>query len=144
MNRNFLKQNIMEENLTAELIYFIDPLLYTNAFYLNNMRTIKNRYDKGKYSIKLTSFIDNIFCGLFTNKVSSLIPLVSPKSDSITRLESAEKSLAEGNVRSPRKDGMTIQWLKYIYIKDEYEKLTKEQYRDFIELSSPLDYMGDS
>ena len=58
--------------------------------------------------------------------------------------ESAEKSLAEGNVRSPRKDGMTIQWLKYIYIKDEYEKLTKEQYRDFIELSSPLDYMGDS
>ena len=141
---NFLKQNIMEENLTAELIYFIDPLLYTNAFYLNNMRTIKNRYDKGKYSIKLTSFIDNIFCGLFTNKVSSLIPLVSPKSDSITRLESAEKSLAEGNVRSPRKDGMTIQWLKYIYIKDEYEKLTKEQYRDFIELSSPLDYMGDS
>ncbi|MDO6465871.1 KAP family P-loop NTPase fold protein [Pseudoalteromonas carrageenovora] len=141
---NFLKQNIMEENLTAELIYFIDPLFYTNAFYLNNMRAIKNRYDKGKYSIKLTSFIDNIFCGLFTNKVSSLIPLVSPKSDSITRLESAEKSLAEGNVRSPRKDGMTIQWLKYIYIKDEYEKLTKEHYRQFIELSSPLDYMGDS
>lgn len=141
---NFLKQSIAEVNLTAELIYFIDPLSYTNAFYLNNMRTIINRYDKGKYSIKLTSFIDNVFCKIFTNKVSSLIPLVSSKSDSMTELQSAEKSLAEGNVLSPRKDRMTIQWLKYIYIKDEYDKLTKEHYREFIELSSPLDYMGDS
>ena len=74
----------------------------------------------------------------------SLIPLVSSKSDSMTELQSAEKSLAEGNVLSPRKDRMTIQWLKYIYIKDEYDKLTKEHYREFIELSSPLDYMGDS
>ena len=141
---NFLKESVTEVNSSAELIYFIDPSSYTHTFYLNNMRTIQNRYDKGRYSIKLTDFLDNIFCQIFTRKVSSMNPMISSRSDPITELQNAEKSLGESDVRKPRRGVMTIKWLKYIYIKDEYDKLTKENYRDFIELSSPLDYMGDS
>ena len=60
----------------------------------------------------------------------------------LTELEQADKELWESDNSKPYEVARLL--IKYIYIKDEYNKITKEQYRDFIELSSPLDYMGDS
>ena len=60
----------------------------------------------------------------------------------LTELEQADKELWESDNSNPYDVARLL--IKYIYIKDEYNKLTKDHYREFIELSSPLDYMGDS
>ncbi|MEL0606087.1 KAP family P-loop NTPase fold protein [Pseudoalteromonas undina] len=141
---NFLKQSIQGVQQLAEIKYFIEPLSYTNSFYLGQMTSRNNNFATGNYSIKLTEFIDSIFCRVFNNTTNSVALMVSSSSENETALHSAEQNLANADVRKPRVGNITILWLSYIYIKDGYEEITKEHYRDFIELSSPLDYMGDS
>lgn len=141
---NFLKQSIQEVQQLAEIKYFIEPLSYTNSFYLGQMASRNNNFATGNYSIQLAEFIDSIFCRVFNNTTNSLAAMVSSSSENVTALHSAEQNLANADVRKPRVGNITLLWLSYIYIKDGYKEITKEHYRDFIELSSPLDYMGDS
>ena len=141
---NYLKQSMQEVQQLAEIKYFIEPLSYTNTFYAGKILTKNNYFAIGDYSIKLANFIDSIFCKVFNNATNSLTAMVSPNSEDITALNSAEQNLGNADVKNPRTGNITILWVNYIYIKDGYEKITKEHYRDFIELSSPLDYMGDS
>ncbi|MBB1337158.1 P-loop NTPase fold protein [Pseudoalteromonas sp. SR44-2] len=141
---NFLKQSIQEVQQLAEIKYFIEPLSYTNSFYLGQMASRNNNFATGNYSIQLAEFIDSIFCRVFNNTTNSLAAMVSSSSENVTALHSAEQNLANADVRKPRVGNITLLWLSYIYIKDGYKEITKEHYRGFIELSSPLDYMGDS
>ncbi|MBH0000883.1 NTPase KAP [Pseudoalteromonas sp. NSLLW24] len=139
---SFLQKNILEKHFSAELTYFIDPDSYTNQFYHDNLGTKVSDYYEDDYPISLSKFIENIFCSIFVLESSAYDVWISDSDDGLTELQNAEKNLAQHSMRiSPE---VTLLWLEYIYIKDEYNKITKEQYRDFIELSSPLDYMGDS
>ncbi|MEM5513214.1 P-loop NTPase fold protein [Pseudoalteromonas sp. AS84] len=139
---SFLQKNISEEHFSAELTYFIDPDSYTKQLYHKNLGTKVNNYYEGDYPISLSKFIENIFCSIFVSESNPYNVWISDSDDGLTELQNAEKNLAQHSIRiSPE---VTLLWLNYIYIKDEYNKITKEQYRDFIELSSPLDYMGDS
>ncbi|MBQ4800290.1 NTPase KAP [Pseudoalteromonas sp. MMG006] len=139
---SFLQKNILEKHFSAELTYFIDPDSYTNQFYHDNLGTKVSDYYEDDYPISLSKFIENIFCSIFVLESSAYDVWISDSDDGLTELQNAEKNLAQHSMRiSP---DVTLLWLEYIYIKDEYNKITKEQYRDFIELSSPLDYMGDS
>ncbi|MBH0075659.1 NTPase KAP [Pseudoalteromonas sp. SWYJ118] len=141
---NYLKQSIQEVQQLAEIKYFIEPLSYTNSFYLGYGTSKNNNFSIGNYTIKLADFIDSIFCKVLNNATNSLTAMVSSNSENVTALHSAEQNLANADVRKPRAGNITLLWVSYIYIKDGYEEITKEHYRDFIELSSPLDYMGDS
>ncbi|OLF76456.1 NTPase KAP [Pseudoalteromonas haloplanktis] len=141
---NYLKQSIQEEQQLAEIKYFIEPLSYTNTFYSGYGQSEDNNFPTENYSIQLAEFIDSIFCRGFNNTTNSVALMVSSSSENITALHSAELNLANADVRNPRVGNITLLWVSYIYIKDGYKEITKEQYRDFIELSSPLDYMGDS
>ncbi|MEJ2913982.1 KAP family P-loop NTPase fold protein [Pseudoalteromonas sp. C12FD-1] len=138
---DFLQKDISEEYLSAELIYFIDPLLYTSQFYNGRFVPKDNKYFEGNYPISLSKFIENTFCKTFDLHVVDFNVIYSSGED-LTELQNAEKALAQHKIEASPE--VTLLWLNYIYIKNEYNKITKEQYRDFIELSSPLDYMGDS
>jgi hypothetical protein len=140
----FLQKNILKEHLSAELTYFIDPQSYTPDFYDENLGRKKNNYSDGKYPIIFSKFIDDIFCEIFLKKrlfaITTMISSTAGGSEK--KLNRVEQQLASNSVKICEK--ATTLWLNYIYIKDGYGEITKEQYRDFIELSSPLDYMGDS
>ncbi|MEL0649308.1 P-loop NTPase fold protein [Pseudoalteromonas agarivorans] len=139
---DFLQRNRSKEYLSAELIYFIEPQTHTSTFYNDNFGPKENNYSTGNYSISLSQFIENIFFRVFVSELNSYEGWIPDGDDGLTELQYAEKNLAQHSIRiSP---DVTLLWLNYIYIKDEYNKITKEQYRDFIELPSPLDYMGDS
>jgi len=87
-------------------------------------------------------FIKNIFFRAFVSELNPYDVWIPDSDYSSTQLQNAEKALAQHKIEiSPE---VTLLWLDYIYIEDEYNKIIKEHYRDFIELSSPLDYMGDS
>ncbi|KAA1151914.1 NTPase KAP [Pseudoalteromonas sp. FUC4] len=140
----FLQKNILKEHLSAELTYFIDPQSYTPDFYDENLGRKKNNYSDGKYPIIFSKFIDDIFCEIFFKKrlfaITTMISSTAGGSEK--KLNRVEQQLASNSVKICEK--ATTLWLNYIYIKDGYGEITKDQYRDFIELSSPLDYMGDS
>lgn len=140
----FLHENILKEHLSVGLTYFIAPQSYTHHFYDKNGVHQRNNYSDGVYPMVFSKFIDNIFCEIFFKKKLRAIDMMvsSTTEGSKTELNRIEEKLASKSVKICEE--ATILWLNYIYIKDEYDKLTKEQYLDFIELSSPLDYMGDS
>ncbi|MCK8094694.1 P-loop NTPase fold protein [Pseudoalteromonas sp. 1CM17D] len=139
---SFLQKNISEEHFSAELTYFIDPDSYTGQLYHENLGTKVNNYYEGDYPISLSKFIENIFCSIFVSESNPYDFWISSSDDGLTELQYTENALAQHKIEASPE--VTLLWLDYIYIKDEYNKITKEQYRDFIELSSPLDYMGDS
>ncbi|ATG78624.1 KAP family P-loop NTPase fold protein [Pseudoalteromonas sp. 1_2015MBL_MicDiv] len=138
---DFLQKDISKEYLSAELIYFIDPQSYTSQFHNGRFVPKDNKYFEGNYPIPLSKFIENTFCKIFDLHVDDFY-FISSSDDDLTELQYAEEALAQHKIETSPE--VTLLWLDYIYIKDEYNKITKEQYRDFIELSSPLDYMGDS
>jgi hypothetical protein len=138
---DFLQEDISKEYLSAELIYFIDPQSYTSQFHNGRFVPKDNKYFEGNYPIPLSKFIENTFCKIFDLHVDDFY-FTSSSDDDLTELQYAEEALAQHKIETSPE--VTLLWLDYIYIKDEYNKITKEQYRDFIELSSPLDYMGDS
>ena len=133
-----LSEIILSGDLERDVIFFIDSKLYSNE-----PKCIVNRYKDTENIIKLKQYIESFFCKIFIDE-SLLIFNVFGKTDTrkLTELEQADKELREGSGSNQYE--VTKSLIKYIYIKDEYNKITKEQYRDFIELSSPLDYMGDS
>jgi len=139
---DFLQGDISEEYLLAEIIYFIDPQSYTSQFHNGRFVPKDNKYFEGNYPISLSKFIENIFCSIFISESNPYDVLIFDSDDGLTELQNAEKNLAQHKIETSPE--VTLLWLDYIYNKDEYNKISKEQYRDFIELSSPLDYMGDS
>jgi len=139
---DFLQIDISEEYLSAELIYFIDPQSYTSQFHNGHFVPRDNNYFEGNYPISLSKFIEDTFCKIFDLHVGDFYFTYSSSDDDLTELQYAEEALAQHTIETSPE--VTLLWLNYIYIKDEYNKISKEKYRDFIELSSPLDYMGDS
>ena len=139
---DFLQKDISKEYLLAEIIYFIEPQSYTSQFHNGRFVPKDNKYFEGNYPISLSKFIENIFCSIFVSESNPYDFWISSSDDDLTELQYTEKALAKHKIEASPE--VTLLWLNYIYNKDEYNKITKEQYRDFIELSSPLDYMGDS
>ncbi|RZD22045.1 P-loop NTPase fold protein [Pseudoalteromonas sp. MEBiC 03485] len=138
----FLEGQILDTYASTELLYFIEPETYTTRFYTSNMSYQRNQYSKGNYPVSLSEFIKNIFCKIFNSFESDFGFIYSDSEGGISELQKAERELAKLPYGISQK--VTIPWINYIYIKEEYDQITKEHYRDFIELSSPLDYMGDS
>lgn len=135
---DFLQKDISKEYLSAELIYFFDPQSYTSQLHSD-----PDSYSKGNYPISLSEFIEKVFCKIFNSLESySVYFLDLNYEDDTSELQKAESELAKQPYGISYET--TILWVNYIYINDGYNTITKEHYREFIELSSPLDYMGDS
>ncbi|MBB1398461.1 P-loop NTPase fold protein [Pseudoalteromonas sp. SG44-8] len=135
---DFLQRNILKEHLSTELAYLIDPQIYQSDYRIN-------RFSKKVYFISFSNFIKNVFSGVFLSEVSSLYNFMGrSEKRPPTKLQQAEEALGGLNRNNSKPDEVTILWVKYIYIHDGYTKIEKEHYRDFVELSLPLDYMGDS
>lgn len=135
---DFLQYYILDEYLSAKVAYFIEPKLYQGNYQIK-------AYDKGEYSISLSKFIEKVFSVFFQNETSSLYDFIGrSQKPPLTKLQKAEEELSELNRHSSASEIVAILWVKYIYVHDGYTQITKEHYRDFIELSSPLEYMGDS
>ncbi|MDQ9091138.1 P-loop NTPase fold protein [Pseudoalteromonas haloplanktis] len=135
---DFLQGKIFKEHLSAELAYLIEPQMYQSGYWIN-------RFSKKVYHTSFSNFIKSVFSGIFISETSSIYDLMGKSEKRApTKLQQAEEALGDHNRNSSKPDEETILWVKYIYVYDGYTQITKEHYRDFIELSSPLEYMGDS
>ncbi|WP_278383120.1 KAP family P-loop NTPase fold protein [Pseudoalteromonas distincta] len=131
----FLIKEIWKEDLSAEIKFFI------NDFYHECLPQEISLKTQESYSISVSKFLGEIFCNIVFSQTNPYEDFIS-NNDNPIKLENIKDDLTI-HIRDGSEQ-VSLSWLRYIYIKDEYNKITKEQYRDFIELSSPLDYMGDS
>lgn len=139
----FLEEQILDTYASTELLYFIDPVIFTDSSYLGPLSRRKNQYSKGNYPVPLSKFLEHTFCRIFNNFENYFIGFGDlDNKDELSELQKAERELANHPYGASHES--TILWVKYIYVHDGYTQITKEHYRDFIELSSPLEYMGDS
>lgn len=135
---DYLSEKILPGDLERDVIFFIDSKLYSK-----DLNCIINRYKDTEKIIKLKQYIECFFCQIFVVETSLVFAgFGNTDTRKLTKLGQAEKELRECNDSNQYEVAKSL--IKYIYVKDTYNKITKEHYRDFIELSSPLDYMGDS
>ena len=135
---DYLSEKILPGDLERDVIFFIDSKLYSK-----DLNCIINRYKDTEKIIKLKQYIECFFCQIFVVETSLVFAgFGNTDTRKLTELGQAEKELRECNDSNQYEVAKSL--IKYIYVKDTYNKITKEHYRDFIELSSPLDYMGDS
>ncbi|WP_345871398.1 KAP family P-loop NTPase fold protein [Shewanella algae] len=102
-----------------------------------------NQYGSNDYSFKLHEYFEHIIKVQF----NSMRPIDKTYYNSEEEMLKAAKELISF-WEPPSKDmcvnsfSISFNWLKYMYYVQEFDKITIEEYRDFIELASPLNWMG--
>ncbi|MDN3379276.1 MULTISPECIES: P-loop NTPase fold protein [unclassified Pseudoalteromonas] len=136
---DFLQYNISDEYLSAKVASFIEPQKYQLNYGIY-------RGGKKEYIISLVKFIEQIFSKIFDVETSGFYDFMggSRERRPLTEIQKAEEALVKLDHERSEPEEVGIHLVKYIYAHDEYTQITKEHYRDFVELSSPLDYMGDN
>ncbi|MFH4669037.1 KAP family P-loop NTPase fold protein [Vibrio alginolyticus] len=115
---------------------------------------IPNEYQAGSYRFDLLEYLKQVFSSHFesTGKTYAnygvLLHLDSSRERGQTEYEKICQSL-RGEYRNHQYDtdaqmvgDPALMWIKLIYIKNEYENISMDAYKDFVELASPLDWMG--
>ncbi|TOD58355.1 NTPase KAP [Vibrio parahaemolyticus] len=115
---------------------------------------IPNEYQAGSYRFDLLEYLKQVFSSHFesTGKTYAnygvLLSLDSSREREQTEYEKICQSLRD-EYRNHRYDtdaqmvgDPALMWIKLIYIKNEYENISMDAYKDFVELASPLDWMG--
>ncbi|HHK8499355.1 TPA: P-loop NTPase fold protein [Vibrio parahaemolyticus] len=128
----------------------IAPTLQISSFSSN----IPNEYQAGSYRFDLLEYLKQVFSSHFgsTGKTYAnygvLLRLDSSREREQTEYEKICQSLRD-EYRNHQYDtdaqmvgDPALMWIKLIYIKNEYENISMDAYKDFVELASPLDWMG--
>lgn len=140
---SFLESNMSLSN--SIISTYLEPSSITPRLRLNRHQTCGNVYKNGIYKFTYQEYLRDIFAPHFesTEHISAYVFNLSGTSHSPTQtpLEKCAKRLKE-LYEDSEIESASIEWMKYIYLNDGYDSISKEQYQDFVELSSALDWMG--
>lgn len=106
---------------------YFNPVDRFNKLSVDRYNTVPNKYSEMTYSLKLTKYFENIFPIIFsTNK-------------------DIENTLVTNMGKLSMSPEIGALWLQALYKKEGLDKITKEQYKDYVELASALDWIdGDT
>lgn len=132
-----------------------DPKMHAPRLDVNPYHdTVSNPYTSGCYKFHLIEYFKEIFSSHFrsTGKPLSSIALLARNqrrtSEEQTTLQKINQNLIEEykkyqyDVEEQKIGVPAILWVKFIYINKSFETIDMEEYKDFVELASPLDWMG--
>ncbi|MCG9729169.1 KAP family NTPase [Shewanella sp. Isolate13] len=151
----YLKTYIRESSHVRQIEMIFDPqdLVPSLRFY-SNQPPVANPYRSGCYQFSLLEYLQQIFSDHFgsSGKSRSLIISIggsrrSPDREQ-TPLEKLSKTLIE-EYKKHQYDSSSLMlgepallWVKFFYIKNKFNAIDIDKYKDFVELASPLDWMG--
>ncbi len=154
----FLETYIPENSHMRHIEMNFDPQEYAPNFKFNpRQAVVANRYTSGSYRFYLIKYLQEIFSSHFgstgkTGKFPSESLFLgqdhSSRTQEQTPLEKLSKTLTEEYTKHQYdKDAQmlgvpALLWVKYFYIKNKYDSIDMDEYKDFVELASPLDWMG--
>ncbi|PSV98275.1 KAP family P-loop NTPase fold protein [Photobacterium iliopiscarium] len=116
---------------------------------------IANPYLPGVYRFHLIDYFKKIFSSHFNSKGAGFVGVVSlwgndntRHKDEQTPLEKIYSSLLEEfdnnrhNTDLLMLEKAGLLWMQFFYIKNKFDSIDMDEYKDFVELASPLDWMG--
>ncbi|MEZ9743036.1 P-loop NTPase fold protein [Vibrio splendidus] len=112
----------------------------------------RNPYREGRYQITLIQYLTEIFAPHFNSTSASRPTSIwmghpSSRTPDQTPTEKIFNELLKLNSSTPSNSGKimyesTVLWFKFFYIEHKFQTIDIDEYRDFVELASPLDWMG--
>ncbi|MFT6920472.1 MAG: putative KAP-like P-loop ATPase [Cognaticolwellia sp.] len=145
----FLENNLAKSSLNKKIEMIFDPKEFIDVFEIHNRGTQKNAYPSGSYYFNLLAYLQNIFSSHFESvkKSSPILNFGGNRSENTpkeTPLQKVSKELLNefnGN-KANILESSSILWMEFFYINNKFSAIAKDEYRDFVELASPLDWMG--
>ncbi|ABE56801.1 KAP P-loop [Shewanella denitrificans OS217] len=152
---DFLETYIPESSHMRHIEMHFDPQEYASYFKTSPYSSpVVNQYTSGSYRLYLIEYLKEILSSHFgsSGKSRSIIYNLggrrkSPDQEQ-TPLEKIGKALTEEYKKHQNDtDAQTLGvpallWVKFLYIKNKFESIDMDEYKDFVELASPLDWMG--
>jgi hypothetical protein len=152
---DFIENYIPESSHMRHIEMNFDPQEYALNFKISPYSNpVANQYTSGSYRFHLLEYLKEILSCHFgsSGKSRSIILNLggrrrSPDQEQ-TPLEKIGKALIEEyskhkNDTDAQKLGVpALLWVKFLYIKNKFESIDMDEYKDFVELASPLDWMG--
>lgn len=130
-----------------------DPQQYAdNQFtYGQYHQQIKMPYHSGSYSFNLLEYLNAILSphfGSTTRHISTFFigDTHRRQEREDTPLQKSCRALIEKQRNSNHGENLfqtsALLWAKFLYIRNQFENIDMDEYKDFVELASPLDWMG--
>lgn len=115
-----------------------------------NERPRRNPYKEGSYKLTVIEYLKEIFSAHFNSAAVAMNYGMWVGSTSTRERTPAGKEfdgLLDKYSNTPSNSDKimyesTALWLKFIYIENKFETIEIDEYKDFVELASPLDWMG--
>jgi len=152
---DFLENYVPESSHRRYLEMNFDPQEYAPNFKIySHQNDITNPYTSGIYRFYLLEYLQDIFSSHFgsVGKSRSMALFLggnqrnnSPKQ---TPLEKISHTLNEEYNKHRFEPDMqmlgvsALLWIKFFYIRNKFESIDMDEYKDLVELASPLDWMG--
>ncbi|WP_447475156.1 KAP family P-loop NTPase fold protein [Vibrio harveyi] len=118
----------------------------------SHQRPRRNPYIKGSYKITVIEYLKEIFAVHFAPAASAMDYYIFEKTQSTyTQQQTQTEKLFEALLGCHANNSFdsdkimyvsTALWLKFFYLKHNFDTIDIDEYKDFVELASPLDWMG--
>ncbi|WP_279152636.1 KAP family P-loop NTPase fold protein [Photobacterium iliopiscarium] len=116
---------------------------------------IANPYLSGTYRFYLIDYLQDVFSSHFNSKSAGFAGVFSLGGNDNNRYKNEQTPL-EGIYSSLRDEfnhnrhdtesqmvgKAALLWMQFFYIKNKFDSIDMDEYKDFVELASPLDWMG--
>ncbi|EGQ8139788.1 KAP family P-loop NTPase fold protein [Vibrio cholerae] len=152
---DFLETYIPESSHMRHLEMHFDPKEYApNLNIYSYQSPITNPYKSGVYRFYLLEYLKEVFSSHFDSngKYHPAMFLMGESrrgpTQEQTPLEKICKTLYEEyrkyqyNADEQTSGVPALLWVKFFYIRNKFESIDMDEYKDFVELASPLDWMG--
>jgi len=151
----FFESYLTERSQQLKLTMYFDPQEYSALLKkYTHQPPVNNPYRANCYEFLFIDYLKEIFSPHFgSGKKTRVIALFSRKTQTRgniqTPLEKISAEIIDVYEDSSSSEDFYLNgissmlWFKYIHINDEYDLISNDEYSDFVELASPLDWMGE-
>lgn len=150
----YLKKHYLTNLENKFLRIPLDPPSITPTLMKEGGISRRNTYPVTTYSISIDDYISHIcFPNLgYKHGLNSIVYIDLGRRDGYEKSEptALEKVSAQlmnflkegyGTSEKPMDSKVTVQWLKYIYIHEQFDSMSAKDYRDLVDLASALDWL---
>ncbi|MFA0614488.1 P-loop NTPase fold protein [Vibrio splendidus] len=149
----FFESYISERSQKRLLEMYFSPSELVSEYSVNRYQPLRrNPYRDGCYRLTVIEYLKEIFSPHFNSSTNSInhtmwIGQNTSRSQEQTPTGKIFNTLLEKYSNTPSNSDKilyesTALWLKFFYIEKKFETIDIDEYKDFVELASPLDWMG--
>ncbi|WP_318467901.1 KAP family P-loop NTPase fold protein [Photobacterium leiognathi] len=151
----FLENHLPERSLKHHIEMNFEPKEYVTNLQLSSYEdNISNPYVAGVYKFELLTYLKEVFsthfCSVGKNR-TGIFAFNERRRNPVqeqTPLEKVSNALIDeykshrNEIDAQMSDQPAILWMKFFYLRDNFKSIKMDDYKDFVELASPLDWMG--